>query len=360
MLDMTDRIGFEVDPGIELRAALRGPRLSLGPRIDRVGPDGAPDPWAQHRAAWSAAAGGGLLPEPAPSGRRARRRKEQEWQTIHDHLVAVTTMHERPVARASTPAIPRPEIDRDEIRRALMAEATDGLSSLDLVGRSRVRKATRPYLDDAVEERVAELEAAADDEQRELRAWWQRLTANDPATVREHLTVCLERHRFAAAVATVESDRVHLVVPVAKPSALVGDREPTTEPGGHRTLPKMTKERRHEVYETAIGSGLASTFAEVFAVCPSIGRVACLVVAPEHVGGPAVLVGLEVTRGLVLPDPADRSAIDGVRDVEEAQPDGRGAVVIDRGDVSGALRPLDHEHPDVAGALAVLRTELTS
>jgi hypothetical protein len=325
---MADHLDFQVDPGIELRAALRGPRLSLGPRIDRVEPavsevadasgasgasgemaasDASDEAASARRWSWAELAGGGLVPTPEPKGRRARRRKRQEWQTVHDHLVAVTTMHDRLVDHTREPVLEPTHADRDEVR-----------------------------------------------------ARWAALVRNEPTVVRERLATAFEAHRFSAAVASVHGDRADLVVPVAKPSALVGDREPTTETSGARTLPRMTKERRHQVYEAAIGSGLMSTAAEAFAVAPGLGRVAAAVVAPEQVGGPAVLLLVEVSRKLVLPDAADRAAIGSIGQVEEAEPSGLGRVVIDRGRVSGALRPLEPSHPDVSPILAVLTTQATA
>jgi hypothetical protein len=66
-----------------------------------------------------------------------------------------------------------------------------------------------------------------------------------------------------------------------------------------------------------------------------------------------VLLLVEVARKRVHPAGADRSAIGSIGQVEEAEPSGLGRVVIDRGRVSGALRPLEPPHPDVA---AILRT----
>lgn len=356
---MAERIGFVVDPGARLRAALRGPRLSLGPRIDRLDPPGESSlpGSARDRRSWAALAGGGLVPEPPVTGRRARRRKAQEWQTVHDHLERVQSAHRRPVSRAVRPNLETPEFDRDQIRDDLMEEATEGLGGLALLARARVRRATRPHLDAAAEEREQELRRSAAERQAALERWWSGLLHAEPAIVRERLHLAFEEHRFAAAVTSVEDDRAHLVVPVAKPSALVGDREPTTEPGGARTLPKMTKERRHEVYEAAIGSGLLSTAAEAFAVCPGLDRLTAAVIAPEHVGGPAALMIVEVARDLVLPDRAEHAAISRVSDVEQAEDAGLGRVVIDRGDVSGALRPLETSHPDVRPVLEVLETD---
>lgn len=354
---MADRLDLTVDDGIELRAALRGPRLALGPRILREDRQPIDEETRARWDTWAAHAGGGLIPTPAPRSRRARRRKQQEWQTVHDHLISVTTMHERPVTRAREPQLDDLHLDRDTLRKDLKAEATAGVSAFDVITRSRLRRENHLHLDQAVEGRAAELREQHAQDRDDLQAWWEALRRNDPSTLRHRLHLAFAQHRFSAAVAGVVDDRVDLVVSVAKPAGLVGDREPTTERGGQRTLPKMTKERQHAVYEAAIGSGLLSTASEVFAVAPGVERVATAVLAPEHVGGPAILMLVEMTRDLVLPDGAEAAAISTVAEVEAAEPVAGGRVVVDRGDVSGALRHLDETHPDVAPVLEVVRIE---
>jgi hypothetical protein len=190
----------------------------------------------------------------------------------------------------------------------------------------------------------AEQQAAAD-------AWWQAVLANDPEVVTGHLERSLADHQLPAAVSAVEDGCAHPVIAVSEPEVLIGRREPTVTEKGNLSLKRMTRTRQHELYEAAISSAILPVAAEAFAVAPALRAVDVAVVAPDHVGGAAVLVLAELPRGTALPDGAGRPGVSDLRAAAEA---GRASLVSDKGGRVGALRPLDHEDPDVAMLLDLL------
>jgi hypothetical protein len=143
---------------------------------------------------------------------------------------------------------------------------------------------------------------------------------------------------------------------VLEPEHLIGIREPTVTDKGNLSLARMSKTRRHELYEAAISSAFVAAAAEAFARAPGIEVVDAAVVAPRHIGGPAVLMLVELPRVLVLPDGADRPASG---DLVRAAEAGLATLVRDKGGRIGALRALDPNDPDVAMLLDVLDLEET-
>jgi hypothetical protein len=206
---------------------------------------------------------------------------------------------------------------------------------------------------------VAALGVAAETErvraQHAADAWWERLVANDPEVVADHLERALVDHVLPATVTAIEGGRAHLAIGVEPPEKLIGTREPTVTEAGNLSLRRMTKTRRHELYRAAIGSTVLAVAAEAFAVAPGLVAVEVAVLEPQHLGGPAVLLLAHLPRETVLPDGADRPAVD---DLWTAGETGRATVVIDRGGRIGALRPLEpKEVPEVAMLLDVLDVE---
>jgi hypothetical protein len=237
------------------------------------------------------------------------------------------------------------------VRRELTAAATAELRAWQLRAHVAARREVWDRLDaevaaqtDAAVRDHAEQQAAAD-------AWWQALRANDPEVVTGHLERSLADHQLPAAVTAVEDGRAHLVIAVSEPEVLIGRREPTVTEKGNLSLKRMTRTRQHELYEAAISSAILAVAAEAFAVAPALALVDIAVVAPDQVGGAAVLALVELPRDTVLPDGADRPVVSDLRAAADA---GRASLVSDKGGRVGALRPLDPDDPDVAMLLDLL------
>jgi hypothetical protein len=347
-------VGFRVAPGVRLRATRRGPRVSLGPRIARLhvgGGTSAVSAGSGPLTVWSTLSGGGHT-STGPSGTD---RKAAEWSTVRDHLDGLLEAHTAPVERARRPIADPPQpVDRRAVRHDLRSAARDGLAWWQLGARRRAHAAADARLDDEVTRRQQLADRVAADAQADADAWWQRLLANDPQVVTTHLERALADHAMPATVTAVEDDRAHLVIPVLPPEELVGVREPTLTDKGNLSLARMTKTRRHELYQAAIGSAMLAVAAEAFALAPGLAAVDLAVVDPAHLGGPAVLRLAELPRASVLPDGADRPVID---DVVLAATRGEVTLVQDRGARVGALRPLDDEDPDVRALLDVLEMD---
>lgn len=300
---------------------------------------------------WSTLSGGGhALPST-----RAASRKAEEWGSVRAYLDGLLSAHTVPVERSTAPVAPPPEpVSRRSVRRELRREAVVGVSWWRLGALLAVLAEVDARLDAEVARRRT---AAADDSrsaQAQADAWWGRLLINDPETVTAHLDRALADHAMPATVTAVDGDRAHLVVPVLTAERLIGPREPTLTDAGNLSLARITKTRRHELFEAAVTSAMLAVAAETFAVAPGIMSVDLAVVAPGHLGGPAVLMLAELSRDAVLPEGADRP-VEG--DLVAAAEAGRVTLVRDKGSRMGALRPLDDHDPDVRALLDVLDAE---
>lgn len=351
---MGSGVDFRVAPGVRLRAANRGPRVSIGPRISRVHRAGGGPALSADREAltlWSSLSGGGH----APPANRGASRKAEEWGGVRAYLDDLLSAHTVPVERATPPVAPPPDpVSRRAVRRELRREAVVGLPWWRLGARLVARAAVDASLDTELARRRTAATDSATSAQAQADAWWTRLLANDPDTVTAHLDRALADHAMPATVTAVEGDRAHLVVPALTVEKLIGPREPTVTDAGDLSLTRITKTRRHELFESAVTSAMLAVAAETFAVAPGIMTVDLAVVAPGHLGGPAVLMLAELSRDAVLPEGADRPVEEDLVAAAEA---GRATLVRDKGGRLGALRPLDDGDPDVRALLDVLDTE---
>ncbi len=300
---------------------------------------------------WSTLSGGGhALP-----ATRAASRKAEEWGSVRAYLDCLLSAHTVPVERSTAPVAPPPNpVSRRAVRRDLRREAVVGVSWWRLGARLAVLAEVAARLDAEVARRRTAAADHARSAQAQADAWWARLLTNDPETVTAHLDRALADHAMPATVTAVDGDRAHLVVPVLTAERLIGPREPTLTDAGNLSLARITKTRRHELFEAAVTSAMLAVAAETFAVAPGIMSVDLAVVAPGHLGGPAVLMLAELPRDVVLPDGADRP-VDG--DLVAAADAGRATLVRDKGSRVGALRPLDDDIPEVRALLDVLDSE---
>jgi hypothetical protein len=348
-------VGFRVAPGVRLRATSRGPRVSIGPRISRIHLGGGQPAVSAGNGPftlWSTLSGGG---HDAPAGGDAATRKADEWASVRAYLDGLLSAHTTPVQRAVRPIAPPPQkVSRRAVRRDLRRSATDGLPWWDLRGRWGAMTEASRDLDTEVARRRSTAREQTAIAQADADAWWERLLANDPDTVMGHLDRALAEHAMPATVVAVEGDRAHLVIPVLTVERLIGPREPTWTDAGNLSLRRITKSRRHALYEGAVTSAMVAVAAEAFALAPGLTGVELAVIAPAHLGGPAVLMLADLPRDAVLPDGADRP-VEG--DLVAAADAGRATLVRDKGGRIGALRPLDDRDPDIRALLDVLDAE---
>jgi hypothetical protein len=300
---------------------------------------------------WSTLSGGGHA---VPTDRTSLR-KAEGWGSVRAYLDDLLSAHTLPVERATPPvAPPQHPVARRDVRRELRREAAVGLAWWRPGARLAARAAADARLDAEVARRRTAATADAVSAQAQADAWWARLLANDPETVVAHLDRALADHAMPATVTAVEGDHAHLVVPVLTAEKLIGPREPTLTDAGKLSLARITKHRRHELFEAAVTSAMLAVAAETLAVAPGIMTVHLAVVAPGHLGGPAVLMLAELSRDAVLPEGADRP-VDG--DLVGAAEAGRATLVRDKGSRVGALRPLDDDIPDVRALLDAIDAE---
>ena len=349
-------VGFRVAPGVRLRASRRGPRLSLGPRIARVHlGSGNPTVSAGRGSVtlWHTLSGGGHPPDARPEGKRSR--KAEAWSSVRNHLDTLLSRHEQPVTHARPPVVPEPSaIDRRAIRRELRRQQRGSLPWYRLGERSAARRRADDELPAALEQRQAERQAEHTTEQAEADAWWRALTANDPDTVLARIEHAFAEQGIPAAPTAVEGSTAHIVVSVQPVEQLIGPREPKLTEAGNLSLARMTKTRRHELYQAAVGSAVIAIVAEVLATCPGIMAVDVAVVCPEQLGGPAVLLLAELPRDAVLPGDTERPVASSLTALATEQ---RASIVVDRGSRIGAWRPLDEQDADVRELLDALDAE---
>lgn len=355
---MTLGVGFRVAPGVRLRATTRGPRISIGPRIARIHVGSGRTAVSTGRGpvtVWSTLSGGGQV-GPTPPATHATHRKAEEWASTERYLDGLLTAHEAPVHRSTRPVAPPPTpVSRRAVRSELRRAATIDLPWWRLRAWMSARARAGDHLDAEVARRERSAGSDATDARTQADAWWSRLVANDPETVTEHLQRAFADHAMPATVAAVEEDgRVHLVLAALTVEKLIPPREPRTTEVGKLSLARMTKTRRHELYEATLHAAMVAVTAEAFALAPGLDVAELAVVVPDHLGGPAVLLLAELPRPLVLPDGADRPP---TFDLEEAAAAGRATLVRDKGGRIGALRPLDDTDPDVRALLDALDLE---
>lgn len=339
-------LGFRVAPGVRLRATGRGPRISLGPRIARVhlgGGRAAVSAGTGPLTVWSTLSGGGH--HTTPEGTPTASQKAADWSDLRSHLDALLSAHAQPVVRSVPPQVPRrPPPARIQVRRERAAQIAGAAPRWRADRWIAAWRRAGDDLDTEVAARRALVVAEDDAAQQEADAWWEALLANDPQVVTDHLDQGLASHAIPASVTAVEGATVHVVLAVHEPEALIGPREPTVTEAGNLSLARMTKTRRHELYRAAISSAVVAAAAEVFARAPGIEAVDVAVLAPNHVGGPGVLLLAALPRDLVLPDGADRPASG---DLVHAAAAGRASLVQDVGGRIQALRPLDPEDDEI-------------
>ncbi len=349
-------VGFRVAPGVRLRAGRRGPRLSLGPRIARVHVGGGTPSVSTGRGAvtvWHTLSGGGHQPASPPGSSRSR--KEQEWASVRNHLDALLSQHERPVTHAQPPVVPEPPpVDRRAVRRELRAQQRAGLPWFRRGERRAARRRADAALPAVLEQRRTERQEEHRAAQRDADGWWQALCGNDPDTVLARLEDAFTAQELPAAPTAVEGATAHIVVSVLPVEQLIGPREPKLTEAGNLSLARMTKTRRHELYQAAVGSAVIAIAAEAFATCPGIATLDVAVLCPDQLGGPAVLLLAELPRSVVLPGDAERPVASSLTELAATQ---RARLVLDRGSRIGAWRPLDEEHADVRELLDALDAE---
>jgi len=348
-------VGFRVAPNVRLRATRRGPRVSMGPRIARVHLGGGTPAVSAGQGpvtVWQTLSGGGHAPPPRG---RASHRKAAEWNSVRDHLDQLLGQHHREVTHAQPPEVPAPTpIRRRDVRRDLRRRAAAGTPWWRLDARRRAWRGADDALDAEVAARRAHRVEQHRDEQAAADAWWAALLANDPETVMDRLDAAFAEHELPSVATAVVGATAHVVVSVLPLERLIGPREPKTTEAGNLSLKRVTKTRRHELYQGAIGSAVIAVAAEAFATCPGLEAVDVAVLCPEQLGGPAVLLLAELPRASVLPHGAPRPVTSTLSELADR---GHATVVQDRGRRVGALRPLSDEDPDVRALLDVLDAE---
>ncbi len=301
---------------------------------------------------WQTLSGGGHAPPPRG---RASHRKAAEWDSVRDHLDRLLGQHHREVTHAQRPVVPAPSpVRRREVRRDLRRRAADGTPWWRPGARLRAWRAADREVDAEVAARQAERAARHRDEQAAADAWWEALLANDPDTVMARLDAAFDAHELPGAATAVVGATAHVAVSVLPVERLIGPREPKITEAGNLSLARVTKTRRHELYQAAIGSAVIAVAAEAFATCPGLEAVDIAVVCPDQLGGPAVLLLAELPRTSVLPHGATRPVTSTLTELADR---GHATVVQDRGRRVGALRPLDAEDPDVRALLDALDAE---
>lgn len=346
--------GFHAVSNLRLSVTRRGPRVSIGPRIatirgggERAGRSAEAGSWS----AWSQLAGGGR----ATPSTTTQRGEVDVWQGQRSHLDALLARHEATVVHATPPEVPQAEpVDAKDVRRDLRRSATDDIPLVRMRSWLSARRAAERTADAEVARRQQQQDVTHQDRQQAANAWWGQLLDNDEVVVLDQLQRAFERDELPATPVAVTDATIHLVVSADTPDRLIGKREPTLEDDGTHTMAIMSKPHRHELYVQAICSAILAVATESFAVAPGLDDAEVAVVAPGHPAGPAVIALCALSRDVVLPDGAERAAID---DLPLAAERGQVRLVMERYGQARAPRPLPPEDPSVERLLDILEVE---
>lgn len=189
----------------------------------------------------------------------------QDWMRAAEELRGLTELHQAEFTVATPPlASPPSPVDARAIRKDQPELQGDELAAE--VERQR-----------AV--RWADYEA----EQAELDRQWDRLLANDPATVLEVSAAAFDDNEAPAAVVGMEGADASLMVLVPTPTVLPA-KEPTYQPDSGYQVGSMRPEARGEYYRRLVMGHLLVTVKEAFAVLPGVEGVRAVVVRHASAG----------------------------------------------------------------------------
>jgi hypothetical protein len=341
---------FKVAPGVRIRASNRGLRASVGPRVARVhvgagrtsvssglGPVSLYHTVGKGRGRQSS---GPTRTSIAAYERQLRQAaKLQQASELADAFQAIMNVHREEFSAVTPPvAPPPPPVDQDEIRKRHEQEALRGIGVLHHAARAAARQ-------QAAEKSAAEIAAATAwyEEQRahlqaDLDQQWRQLLANDPDIVFATLTEAFDDNEAPAAVASVDSGEVSVVVLVPGIDA-IPERMPERTPAGNLSLKKLTKGVRNSFYAALVCGNVLVTVREATAVAPSITciRVAVIRRSPPDAYGKRSAECLLAAR-------FGRTALEGVQwqtaSAAHIVNDASSELQI-RQVASGELRPLD-------------------
>lgn len=280
---------FKVAPGVRIRASNRGLRASVGPRAARVHVGGG-------RTSVSSGLGpvslyhtvgrgkGRQSSGPTRTSIAAHERQLRQAERLHqaaelaEAFQAIMNVHRGEFPDVTPPvAPPPPAVDRDGIRRRHEQAALQGVGVLQRGARAAARQR-------AAETAVAEIAAATAwyEEQRgnlqgQLDEQWRQLLANDPDVVFATLTEAFEDNEAPAAVASVESGEVSVVVLVPNIDA-IPERMPERTPAGNLSLKKLTKSLRNSFYAALVCGHVLVTVREALAVAPGVSSIRTAVI----------------------------------------------------------------------------------
>jgi hypothetical protein len=188
------------------------------------------------------------------------------------------------------------------------------------------------------------------DERARADTWWQQLRTNDPPTVRRQLERTFEAHGFGAAVLGVDGDVVGTALGVTSAEVLVGrwGRRP-----GATDLTRLTVPERHELHARMCRAAVVAMATDAVAVAPGLREVRCALLQPDHPERrPAVLALAVLPRRTLRSRDARAEVVAEGRAASEA---GEEAVVqASPIGSTGALAPLDRDHPTIRRLLATL------
>lgn len=255
----------------------------------------------------------------------------------------------RTVARGSPPIAPPPEgVDQREIYRKLREEAAAGIPWWRVTGRGALRRqdkeearrradaervlraASVDELQDSLDAKWLELEAAAEAVDRDLESWlgdetarcrqiqlarqqeldlsWDRLCANEPDAVASALGTAFN-DAGAVHVAGVFDGGAALIVEMPDLEDVVADQEPAYTSTGRLTVQARSKTTRNHLYKAAMASRMLRVTKMAFAAAPNLQVVCCVVIRPNAIGemapvyvGTFALADLQPYEGTSDPD----------------------------------------------------------
>lgn len=273
-------VGVRLAPGVRVSISSRGVRAHVGPRAARLhvgsgrtGLSTGAGPVTYYTSVGGSARRRSSRPAQISASTPAQQEKAALALALEHEITALQTRH----TEVSFPPMRRPVADvpapsPGQTLASHLERARAGVPWYDVRGRRLARAAAegRSRADDhAASERHA-LECR--NRQEELDSFWNRLTANDPATVLGFVQEAFEDNEDPAAIVGVEGDEAYVAV-LAPAEEVVPDRVPGITPTGRPSIRKMPAKDRAVLHRQAVAGALVVTLMETFAIAPGLASV---------------------------------------------------------------------------------------
>jgi hypothetical protein len=277
---------MRVGKGVRISASPRGLRAHVGPRQARVHfGSGRPGVSTGAGPLTYYTSGGGQRVRSTSSRaagpsktQLAQQQKEQEFHRLHAIFASILEIHRAEFPKAQRPVAPPPDqVDEKGLLDSRMKEQLNGLSVWKMSDRKAAKARARVLADEDARAEWERRDLEAKARQQELDEAWDRLRANDPATVIDAVDDAFEDNEAPAVPVDMEGSTLSLVM-LAPTADEIPEQKPSVTPSGKASVKKLTKTEAADAYVTLISGHLLATIKEALSVAPGVSDVKAVVV----------------------------------------------------------------------------------